>query len=273
MKNIADQFHEHGWIILKNFFSPDEIKNIRTGVENSVTQKITGDLLCNPYLQDLTVLHPKIIKLIGELLGGEPVYIGDSSVSFNDLAMSLHKDNPDRFHAEAPDWQSTYSVLRMGIYLQDYESHSGGLILRDKSHNYVSRWKGKIINVKTNPGDLVLWNLRTTHSGNARRFKLFPNWDINPYINKYLPEFLFKPKHTERAALFLSYGKDDGHLKRYIDYLKTRTYAVERWRSMVITDDIKNKAAQRGLKLKDFSEEAKKIKDSEVHADHQEIKF
>ena len=266
-------FKEHGWILLKDFFTKEEIREIRVGVEESIKQNVKVDLLCNPLLRDLTVLNPKIIGIVRELLGEEPVYIGDSGISFNDLIMSLHKDNPDKFHGEAPDWQSPYSVLRMGIYLQDYETYSGGLILRDRSHNYLSRWKGKIINVKTMPADLVIWNLRTTHSGNARRYKMFPGWDINPYINKYLPTFLFKPTHVQRAAVFLSYCKEDVHQKRYIDYLKTRVYAVERWRSMVITEDIRSKALQNGLKLKDFSEESKRISDSNTHANHKELKF
>ncbi len=271
--NIATEFKENGWIILKNFFTSDEIRLIRSGVDESVKQNFRGDLLCNPYLNDLTVLNSKIINVVTEILGETPLYIGDSSISFNDLAMSLHKDNPDRFNGSAPDWRSPYTVLRMGIYLQDYESFSGGLILRNRSHNFLSRWKGRIINVKTKPGDLVIWNLRTTHSGNARRYKLFPNIDVNPYINKYLPSFLFKPTHEQRAALFLSYGKDDNHMKRYIDYLKTRVYAVDRWRNMTITDEIKAKALSRKLNLKDMQEEIKDIRNSELFENHQEIKF
>jgi hypothetical protein len=271
--SITQKFNEHGWILLENFFSEDEMRQIHSGVKESIKQNINADLLCNPFLQDLTILNPKIIKVVKELLGQDPTYIGDSNISNNILGMSLHKDNPDRLRSNAPDWQSPYTILRMGIYLQNYESHSGGLILRDKSHNYVSRWKGKVINVKTKPGDLVIWNLRTTHSGGARRFKLFPNWDINPYINRFLPSFLFKPTHEQREALFLSYGREDSHMKRYIDYLKTREYAVQRWRSMVITDEIKHKASQRGLIIKDLTEDVKKIKDSDFHAEHIELKF
>jgi hypothetical protein len=271
--DVVKHFNEHGWVMLKGFFSAQEIDKIDNGIKESVKQGINSDLLTNPYLRDLTVLNPKIISVVKELLGEDPTYIGDSNISFNDLAMSLHKDNPDRFNAAAPDWQSPYSVLRMGIYLQDYESYSGGLILRDKSHNYISRWRGKIINAKTKPGDLVIWNLRTTHSGSARRHRLFPGLDINPYINKYLPSFLFKPTHQERSALFISYGKNDAHMKRYIDYLKTRVYAITRWRSMNVTSEVKAAAAQRGIKLIDFSEEARAMKDETLHVNHVEMKF
>jgi hypothetical protein len=272
--DVRKHFDEHGWVVLKNFFSPEEISQIHAGVKRSVKENYSNtDLLSNPYLSDLTILNPKIVSIVRELIGDTPTYIGDSSISFNDTVMSLHKDNPDRFNADAPDWQSPYSILRMGIYLQDYESSSGGLILRDKSHNYVSRWRGKIINVKTKPGDFVIWNLRTTHSGSARRYRLFPNLDVNPYINKYLPSFLFKPKHNDREALFLSYGKDDHHMKRYVDYLMTRKYALARWKKIHFTPEIQEKSAKAGLKLMDFSQQAAKINEVEANEIHQDIKF
>ena len=221
--NLRSEFEKNGWVILKNFFSEPEIAKIRQGTERSIKENLKIDLLCNPYLYELTVLNSKIIDVVKVLLDGDPVYIGDSSISNKDLGMSLHKDNPDRFDAMAPDWQSKYTVLRMGIYLQDYTAQSGGLILRDKSHLYPTRWKGKIINVRSTPRDLIIWNLRTTHSGNAKRLKLLPNVDVNPYVCKVMPDFMFRPSPDERMALFLSYGKDDHHIKRYISYLKIRT--------------------------------------------------
>ena len=187
--------------------------------------------------------------------------------------MSLHKDNPDRFDAMAPDWQSKYTVLRMGIYLQDYTAQSGGLILRDKSHLYPTRWKGKIINVRSTPRDLIIWNLRTTHSGNAKRLKLLPNVDVNPYVCKVMPDFMFRPSPDERMALFLSYGKDDHHIKRYISYLKTRTYAIDRWEKMNITNDLISQGEKVGLKIWDLTGEAKKIDKSTVHENHVELKY
>lgn len=271
--NIKKEFDEHGWLLLKDFFSPEEVQKIQEGVQRSIKEGLQTDLLSNPHLDELTILNPKIISLVKELLGETPVYIGDSDISYNVRGMSLHKDNPDRAHVEAPDWRTPYTILRMGIYLQDYRTHSGGLILRDRSHNYISRWKGKIINVRLQPGDLVLWSLRTTHSGGAKRFKLFPNWDINPYICRFLPSFLFTPFHEKREALFLSYGKDDAHMRRYIDYLKTRDYAVKRWKNMVFADDVRQKALAHGLKVKDLAEELKDIRPEDVHVDHVELKY
>lgn len=89
--SIKDHFDTHGWILLKDFFSKDEILKINKGVEESTKNNIKGDLLCNPYLRDLTVLNKKIIDVVRELIG-QPTYIGDSSVSLDNIEMSLHKD-------------------------------------------------------------------------------------------------------------------------------------------------------------------------------------
>jgi hypothetical protein len=270
---LVNLFRQNGWVIIRDFFSVTEAEKIRAATEKSLNEKLKVDLLCNPYLSELTVLNPKIIHVVKDLLQGDPVYIGDSNISYNDWSVSLHKDNPDRFDSNAPDWQSDYSILRMGIYLQDYTKTSGGLIIRDQSHKYPTRWKGKIINVPSRPTDLIIWNLRTTHSGSARRLKLLPSLDINPYICKLLPNFAFTPPPPARMALFLSYGKDDAHMKRYIQYLKSRVYAVDRWKGMAITDELVQEGKKVGLKILNLTEEAKKIDRSSLHEKHVELGY
>src|SRR5688500_15195638 len=118
MADLQKTFQLNGWIILRDFFTLEEAKKIKEGTERSIAENLKVDLLCNPHLAHLTVLNPKIISVVRQLIKGDPIYIGDSNISHNDWAVSLHKDNPDRFDGNAPDWQSEYSILRMGIYLQ-----------------------------------------------------------------------------------------------------------------------------------------------------------
>ncbi|MBL7859880.1 MAG: hypothetical protein JNJ65_01880 [Cyclobacteriaceae bacterium] len=268
-----EKFEKHGWIIFKDFFDEEQSAQIRDATERSIKEDLRGDLLCNPYLKGLTVLNPRIVTLVKELLQGDPIYIGDSTISFNDTVMSLHKDNPDKSNPSAPDWGSTYTILRMGIYLQDYTKYSGGLILRDKSHKTISRWSGKIVNVKSSPRDLIIWNLRTTHSGNAKVLRSFPNVDLNPYLCKLIPKSQFLDTPQKREALFISYGLDDQHMKRYIAYLKTRKYSVNRWRSMKMESSDVEHAKKMGLQIWDMSGQASQIDDSTVYEKHVEMKF
>jgi hypothetical protein len=61
-----------------------------------------------------------------------------------------------------PDWHGRYTALRFGIYLQDHTTHTGGLNLRDRSHNTVSLTTGRTIYLQSAVGDVVVWRLRTT---------------------------------------------------------------------------------------------------------------
>jgi hypothetical protein len=71
------------------------------------------------------------------------------------------KDNADR---KAPNARLARALHRpgFGIYLQDHTTHTGGLNLRDRSHNTVSLTTGRTIYLQSAVGDVVVWRLRTT---------------------------------------------------------------------------------------------------------------
>ncbi len=66
-----------------------------------------------------------------------------------------------------PDWKSPYTQLRFGIYCQDHVEHTGGLNLKIGSHDIPATSSGETLYVKTRPGDLAVWSMRITHSGNG----------------------------------------------------------------------------------------------------------
>ena len=119
--------------------------------------------------------------------------------------------------------------MRLGVYLQDHSKHSKGLCLRTESHLNQKLNKGKIINVKSEIGDVVIWKLTTTHSANADVISLFPNYSFHPRIARRFPNFLKQKYRKPRIAMFMCFGKQDNYSKEYIEYLKTRKYAVEKW--------------------------------------------
>lgn len=50
---------------------------------------------------------------------------------------------------DSPEFKDLkYSLLRIGIYLQDHTMHSKGLALKDNTHLIPQVSKGKIINLK-----------------------------------------------------------------------------------------------------------------------------
>ena len=267
-------FKEHGWLHIRNVFSAQEIENLRNAAYSMRDQKFKGDVLSFPQTSNL-ILDDRIVSLVSLLLETDrPVYFGDSSGYNlgNAGAAGFHKDNPDKFNGDLPDWQSDYSIIRMGIYCQSHETYSGSVALRDKSHTTVNCETGKPFLVNNKAGDLVIWSLRTSHSGNALRPKLFPGFFVHPWWYRKLPKFLFKGQEKERVAYFMTYGKDDVHLRRYLTYLLKRRYMVNSWKQNHYSQEILDKLKQKNnLRLIDMSVVVKDVNINNVKEEHTEM--
>jgi hypothetical protein len=257
-------FDEHGWVLLKRVFSAEEIEQFRRDVVASRLAGDRGDLLSNPRLSRV-VLDDRLIDLARGLLGDQPTYYGDSSWYSSEthpFDLGFHKDNADKFNASGPDWAAKYPLVRMAIYLQDHESFSGGVALRDRSHHTTDCGVGQPFAAPTAKGDVVVWSFRTSHSGLASRPRLFSNLFVPLTVQNLLtvrrrpgekpkfrpPPLLFRPmEHPERLALFVSLGVDGSTLRRYVEYLKTRRFAVVLWQQCVYTDALRAAARDKGL--------------------------
>lgn len=216
-----------------------------------------GDLSVFPELCYLPV-DQRLLDLAGSLLSEELVYFRDSSIRVGRGDHGWHKDNraEDRYDPEGPDWEREYPLLRIGLYLQDHSRHSGGLSLRSGSHlpcptliqtrverrlgrcilkgfskkGFIRKLAsglyhvGKPLHVDTRPGDLVIWNLRTTHSGNSVRVRPFPTKKFSAVLEPYIPRWLQVPEEAERIAIFLTYGRKSVHLDRYLKYVTRQSY-------------------------------------------------
>jgi len=83
-------------------------------------------------------------------------------------------------------------------------------------------WPKKAIHiVPSEPGDLVIWNLRTLHSAGARRLSARPDLALLPayerqIYNKY-PN-VFQPQPGPRNAIFFDYGTPTEEVDLYIKY-------------------------------------------------------
>jgi hypothetical protein len=231
----VESFRENGYALIRGAFDSHEIEELRKNAFASADHK--GDLLSNPLLRDF-VLDERVLAIARKILGDNVVYFGDSNFLLGEKSHGYHKDNADREDPKAPDWQSDYTIIRFGLYLQDHSRHSGGLNVRPRSHNIPNAQEGKNIYLRTRVGDLVVWSLRTSHSGSGRLLRLFPSVYLDPSRADRLPAFFFAPLQGERGALFCTYGADDNHLRRYLAYAQTRKYMVERWKHSEYTTDL-----------------------------------
>ncbi len=270
----VERFWRDGYLLIKRVFPLEEIEAARASIEEILRTEggrravdaVVGerDLLSYPQLQRW-VYDERVLAVVRRVLGSdEPIYFGDSSFQTGRGDRGWHKDNRvvDRFDHSGLDWNGRYPLLRVGIYLQDHARHSGGLGIRVGSHRpfwaaqkpLPSPWRrrasklhGRPIFVDSEPGDLVIWNLRTTHTGNSVRMKLLPWLKLSAKNEARIPAWLSLEEERKRAAMFATYAAKSEHLDRYVDYLKTREYALDLWRKARVTDEVREAAKEKGL--------------------------
>jgi hypothetical protein len=249
----VDQFWTRGYAVIPGMYTPEEIEALRQAAYTS--RGFGGDLLANPRLRSV-VLDGRLIAVAHRLLGTDDLfYGGDSSFTINGTQKGFHKDNADRVDPNAPDWDSRYTQLRFGIYCQDHSKHTGGLNLRVGSHDIPNLTAGENLYVKTRPGELAVWSMRITHSGNGMLLKdPAAPYPLPTEHDKYAPEDVAEAD-GDRIAVFVHIGANDKHAQRYCDYTKTRTYLVDAWRKRPYDDETRRAVANVGLTLRDMPAE------------------
>ncbi len=226
-------FERDGYLVVKSVFTPGEIKQMREEAykqyEIDKQKKLDfqlphlptkakyskGDLLSKELLRH-ALLDDRILKIARTILGSNDlIYFGDSSYQIGTGLRGFHRDNIDRTDLTGPDWKGDYTLIRLGIYLQDHKNYSGGLKIKVGTHKKAD---GKPIFVDSEVGDVGVWSLKTIHSGNAVRLKMFPKYSINTSGKENLiPSFLKKEEQQERISLFMTFALKSSHLDRYIN--------------------------------------------------------
>ncbi len=227
---LKQKFDRDGYVLAEKTFSEKEISNMRDLVykqyemdkQKGLTFQLPhlptkakyakGDLLSKELLHSI-LLDERILTIARSVLGSNNiVYFGDSSYQLGTGLRGFHRDCLDRTDLSAPDWQTEYNLIRVGIYLQNHKNYSGGLKVKIASHVNAD---GKSVFVDNEVGDVVTWSLKTIHSGNAVRLKMFPNFSIDKGEGR-IPSFMKKEEPTERISLFMTFGLKGFHLDRYI---------------------------------------------------------
>lgn len=280
--NVLDQldterFWREGYSVLRDVFSTDEVERWRAAA--LARRGSSADLLSDDALREI-ILHPAVLAVARTILGGEPVYFADSNFLIGDHGSGFHKDNTDRDDPHAPDWQvDRYPLVRFGIYTQVHdEGNPGGLDLRVGSHRYCDLTTGEHISPSVRPGDLVVWNMRLTHSGNSRilefpRRRLTPNTRLSRAVERLGGGFFLKQPREDRLALFFSYGLAGPLLNRFLEGLKSRTYAVKSWQQSSWSNETRRRISEAGLSVIDMTGYTPKPEDGPVHAEHRPLPY
>ena len=284
MEQQLDTRHEYldkGYIVLKSFYDKKKIRDIRSLIIDLANKD--NEIFNNLIVQDLLLNKELITKIKTLLKTNELLYYSDSSI--------LNKENPfnskngfhndARYEDESISYSKEYPILRLGLYFEDYKNHSGGLKIKENSHNYFcfnfraikqnikqilkifftkTRYDlknlklGKSINLELEEGDIVIWNLRTHHCGVSRRLKLFKKLCLQPYFEKLIPKFLFLPTQysKNRCSIFCTFAKNDLLNKNIYNYVKNKINH-KRINEINSNPDLMAKLKELGLIIPKFS--------------------
>jgi Phytanoyl-CoA dioxygenase (PhyH) len=266
LKIDKKQFDIDGYQLIKNVFSPSEIEQFRKlayeQYEIDKTKKLDfqltnipskakynkGDIMSKEKLHQV-LLDDRILLIARKILGSDDIiYFGDSSYQIGTGLRGFHRDNIDRTDLSGPDWKGDYTLIRMGIYLQNHKDYSGGLKLKKGSHKNAD---GKTIFVDNEVGDVAVWSLKTIHSGNAVRLKLFPNFSIDKGGREgMVPAFLKKDQQHERISFFMTFALKSSHLDRYInEYSLKRQDTLENLRASKYTENVLEIAKKKNVEI------------------------
>lgn len=266
MAEISDLFWRDGFVIVRSLFSSADITTYREAALARVNR--VGDLLSDPVLRQ-ALLAPALLEVVRQLIGPDICYFGDSSAMIGATAAGFHKDNVDKDDPGGPDWQSRYPLVRFGLYTQNHQGAPDGLDVRQGSHHHCSTRVGRHVYIDTRPGDVVIWNLRTTHSGGGMTVRGRP---VDPEsvagkILRRLPALRDRPQQ-KRVALFGTFAAPGSHLERYIDYLRTRKYAVTGWEASPYDEEALHLARDRGVAIRNMNAELLRNPPTSVHMEH-----
>lgn len=239
---IVDRFGRHGLVVLKRYLPEDSRQALRSALERRLEHArresavatldaypnadfLLGDVLAIRELEpfDYIFLRRDLLNAARAILNtSEVLYWGDSSVQFGEGGRGFHKDNVERHDPSHDDWQGDYGLIRCGFYCQDHASHSGGLKVRLASHNAANHLDGRMLDVPSSYGDLVVWNMRLTHSGNNRRLRGLPAMTLHPRVEAIAPTWLTIPEEMRRISAFCSFARPGLQTERYIEKMNAR---------------------------------------------------
>lgn len=246
-ENLKYQIEKNGFVVIKNFLSKEEVEIYRKSISNLSRRESLSISGLNYFS-----IQKKIINIL-KIFVGEKIYYPFLSKPVNEIYQSqagksfMHND----VHVGVDDFcfEKNTNIYNTGLYLQSHNNLSGGLKVRPKSHkkicledlNFLLKLKKvfyfflnkpknisffqiirtllpyKSINISIDAGDLIIWDIRLHHSGNAKKLKFFPNISLSTYLENLIPSFLTNLNKQNRYAIFTVYIGDSEYKDRYIN--------------------------------------------------------
>lgn len=169
-------FKDNGYLVIQNFFSKEEIYNLREVSLNYFNEEKNhfifhncGKIVPNAfeYVKEIRgVLSKDLIDISKDLLG-DIKYVFHSDLHynmFNNWHRDLSSDYIDGFDSEETFEKAT--IYKIGIYLQDHSDNNQGLSLIPKSHKIFDEKEfSSPLTLNSKVGDIVIFDQRIMHKG------------------------------------------------------------------------------------------------------------
>lgn len=187
--NLREQILQHGFVILKNIFSKNELlecqNEIIEFIKNNKTLKNSGGISIpdfinkNEFSKTSSLKNNlKIQKILKDIFNGENFRF----CSHNDIGINRicpwHKDKLNGKYSkyETVDIWSSYEgekheIVKVLIYLENHDLNNDGLKLVPGSHLIRKINQKGNIQLKPELGDVIVFDQRITHRGMAKQVK------------------------------------------------------------------------------------------------------
>lgn len=201
---IADFARRKGFCLVKTAYEPQFIQE-------------TEDLLATDPAKALAHArsHPATVTIATALVGPAYDSVGQDVTNYRPDPAKLYR----QWHNDAASWSQPDGTLlqmwRFAIYFRDYAANSGGVQILPRSH--LGDYSAKPVALPSQPGDLVIWNHRTSHAAGAKVSGMPDAYPRNAIFFDVVP---LGPDRDRFIAWIQAEGGNAGQ-KKYAE--KTRT--------------------------------------------------
>ncbi|WP_448665798.1 phytanoyl-CoA dioxygenase family protein [Serratia plymuthica] len=173
MTNLKEQIERNGFVVIRDLFSPEEMKRIQSSIDTFFEQKgVTYRYgLTQPNIAveeeefSWVFSHPKVLEAYRAVFGQEDFVFTSHADIHHNMGFGWHKDDGKGAYFTTPYFTPECRVYKMGVYMNDHSMDGSGLSVRVGSHLIDNLTDGESVSLATKPGDVVIFDVRITHAG------------------------------------------------------------------------------------------------------------